>query len=234
MTTPMTRRNSSRDTRHRGRRRARGAGIGIRAGACDHPAAVGADRHLESAARLRPRRAAHDLLHRSRRPDDRSGVQRARAGEHVDHASVDRRALDRRAGLEQPGTLPPLERHSQQPAAAMARRRRAGVGLPEPVEQQQRQHLRPPGTPALLRTPHAPRRPLRARRIGHGHRRDVPGQAIQLAERRRRPSRRRDLVHRSAVRRAALRGADATAVIAASASCRPMSTASIRAAASTW
>ena len=43
--------------------------------------------------------------------------------------------------------------------------------LPEPVEQQQRQHVRLPGPPALLRAPHAARRPLRARRLGHGHRR---------------------------------------------------------------
>ena len=52
----------------------------------------------------------------------------------------------------------------------------------------------------------APRRPLRARRLGHGDRRGVPGQAAELAERRRRRTGRQHLVHRSAVRRAAVRG----------------------------
>ena len=58
--------------------------------------------------------------------------------------------------------------------------------VPQPVEQQQRQHVRLPGPAALLRAPHAPRRALRARRLDHGDRRRVQRQAAQLAERRRR------------------------------------------------
>ena len=50
-----------------------------------------------------------------------------------------------------------------------------------------------------------PRRALRARRLDHGDRRFVPGQAAELAERHRVPSGRQLLVHRSAVRRADLR-----------------------------
>ena len=49
------------------------------------------------------------------------------------------------------------------------------------------------------------RRALRARRLDHGDCRLVPGQAAELAERHRMPSGRQLLVHRSAVRRAALR-----------------------------
>ena len=72
--------------------------------------------------------------------------------------------------------------------------------LPQPVRQQQRQHLRLRGPPALLRARQPPRRPLRAERQGHGDRRQVRGQAPQLAQRRGRPSRRRHLVHRSRLR----------------------------------
>ena len=75
-----------------------------------------------------------------------------------------------------------------------------------PVEQQQRQHVRLPGPPALVRAPHAPRGPLRERRLDHAHRRQVQRQAPELTERRRAASRRQLLVHRSAVRWPALRG----------------------------
>ena len=108
-------------------------------------AAVGADRHFQSAARLRPGRAADDLLRRSGCPDDRSRIRRTHSGEHVDQAAVDRRALGRRPGVEQPGTIPAVERYPEQPSDALARRRRPGDGVPEPVEQQQRQHVRSQG-----------------------------------------------------------------------------------------
>ena len=227
MTTPITRRDllAALGT-------AAGAALaaprGIRAGAPGR-AAVGADGHLQPAAGFRSRRAADDLLQRSRRPDDRSVVQRAGAAERVAHASVDRRAVGRGAGMEQPGTLPGVERHPQQSPAAMARRRRPRGRLPESVQQQQRQHLRSAGAPALLRTPHPPRRPLRARRLGHRDRRRVPGEAAQFAERRRRPS--RTAASGSPIRRTA---DSSTKGRSSRASCRPTCIASIRAAASTW
>ena len=121
-------------------------------------------------------------------------------------AALDRRPLVGGAGVERPGALPRLERHPQQPAAPLAGGQRPRERLPPAVEQQQRQHVRLPGPPALLRAPHAPGRPLRARRLDHGARGLVRGQAPQLAERRRPPPGRELLVHRSAVRRAALRG----------------------------
>ena len=108
--------------------------------------------------------------------------------------------------MERAGALPGLERHPEQPAAALARGRRPRQRVPHAVEQQQRQHLRFPGPAALLRAPDAPRRALRARRLDHRHRRRVQRQAAQLAERRRAASGRQLLVHRSAVRRPALRG----------------------------
>ena len=168
-------------------------------------AAVGADGHFQSAARLRPRRAADDVFRRSRRADDRPGIRRTHSSEHIDQAAVDRRALGRGSCLEQPGAVPAVERHPEQPSAALARRRRAGDGVPEPVEQQQRQHVRCGGASVVVRAPDAARRAIRARRIDHGHRGVVSGQASQFAERRRGASRRQHLVHRSAVRRAAVR-----------------------------
>ena len=160
----------------------------------------------DPAARLRAERGADHLLHGSGRPHRRPDVQRARPAQQRHPAAVDRRALVGGAGVERPGALPGLERHPQQPAAALARGRRPRERLPHAVEQQQRQHVRLPGPPALLRAPDAPRRALRARRLDHGPRRLVRRQAAQLAERRRPPSGRQLLVHRSALRRAALRG----------------------------
>ena len=129
-----------------------------------------------------------------------------RAAQCADPAPVDGRAVVGGAGVEQPGALSRLERHPQQPPAPLARGRRPRQRVPQPVEQQQRQHLRLPGPPALLRAPHAPRRPLRARRLGHRDRRRLQRQAAQLAQRRGAASRRQLLVHRPAVRRPALRG----------------------------
>ena len=69
--------------------------------------------------------------------------------------------------------------------------------VPQSVGLQQRQHVRLRGAAALVRARRAPGRPIRTQRDRHGHRREVPGQAIELAERRRGPSGRRHLVHRS-------------------------------------
>ena len=56
------------------------------------------------------------------------------------------------------------------------------------------------GSPALVRTSHAARRPLRARRQRHRDRRVVQRQEAQFTERRRGAQGRQLLVHRSAVR----------------------------------
>ena len=71
------------------------------------------------------------------------------------------------------GPLPRVERHPEQPAAALDRGRRPRQRVPRAVEQQQRQHLRLPGPAALVRAPHAARGALRARRLGDRHRVDA-------------------------------------------------------------
>ena len=83
------------------------------------------------------------------------------------------------------GPVSRVERHPEQPADALARGQRPGDGLPHAVEQQQRQHVRLPGPPALLRASDPARRALRARRLDHGDRRSLRRQAAQLAQRRR-------------------------------------------------
>ncbi len=123
----------------------------------------------------------------------------------ADPASVDRSAVGRRAGLERAGPLPRVQRHPEQPADALHRGRRPGHGVPDAVQQQQRQHLRLPRPADFVRASDAARGPLRARRLDHRAGRFVRGQAAQLAQRCRRPSRRQRLVHRPALWRAALR-----------------------------
>ena len=135
----------------------------------------------------------------------RSVVQRAARRQHADSAAVDRRHVVRGTGVERPGAVSDLERHPEQPADALDRRRWPRHRVPPAVGQQQRQHVRSSGAPALVRAFGPPRRALRARRIDHGDRRFVPGQAAELAERHRVPSGRQLLVYRSAVRRAVLR-----------------------------
>ena len=97
-------------------------------------------------------------------------VQRPAAAQCADPAPVDRRAVVGGPGVERPGPLSRVERHPEQPPAALARGRRPRQRVPQPVEQQQRQHVRLPGPPALLRAPDPARGPLRARRLGDGHR----------------------------------------------------------------
>ena len=104
--------------------------------------------------------------------------------QYRDRAPVDRRAVGRGPAWKLVGKLPGLERHPEQPPAALDRGRRPGERLPRAVEQQQRQHLRLPGPADLLRAPDAAGRALRARRLGHRAGRQLRGQAAQLAQRR--------------------------------------------------
>ena len=130
------------------------------------PARGAAEHHHHAAARLRPGRRADHLFLGPRRHRGRPELQRPRAAERADPAAVDRRAVGRRAGVERAGALSGVERHSEQPADALARGRRPRQRVPHAVEQQQRQHVRFPGPAALLRAPHAARGALRARRLG--------------------------------------------------------------------
>ena len=129
-----------------------------------------------------------------------SAVPALRDRQHADPPPAHRHALGRGAGMERRRPLPGVERHPQQRPVALGRGRRPGQRVPQSVGPQQRQHLRPAGPPAVLRALRAPRRPLRARRVDHRHRRALPGQAAQLAQRRRRALRRQHLVHRPDLR----------------------------------
>ena len=66
-----------------------------------------------------------------------------------------------RARLERRRPLPRVERHPEQRADALDRRRWPRDGVPEPVGLQQRQHLRLRGASAVVRARRTPRRPLR-------------------------------------------------------------------------
>ena len=81
-----------------------------------------AEHHHHPAARLRPEGRADDLFLGPRRHRGRPELQRPRAAERADPAAVDRRAVGRRAGVERAGALSRVERHSEQPADALARR----------------------------------------------------------------------------------------------------------------
>ncbi len=74
-----------------------------------------------------------------------------------------------------------------------------------PSNNSQWQQLRLPGPATLLRASDTPRRALRTRRLDDHPRRQLRRQKTELAERRRPPSRRQLLVHRSPLRRPALR-----------------------------
>ena len=243
-------------------RRALITGVGLAAGAAviaprlaraqSGPMAPPSTDH-HPAARLRAGRCADHLLHGPGRPQRRPDVRRPGPAQQRHPAALDRRPVGGGAGLERPGALPRLERHPQQPPAPLARGQRPGQRLPPAVQQQQRQHVRLPGPPALLRAPHAPGRPLRERRVDHRARRLLRGQAPQLAERRRPPPGRELLVHRSprtagssTRERPTPRAAPATRLAGSttgsarprrsavrSASCRPTATASTRAGRST-
>ena len=105
------------------------------------------------------------------------------------------------------GPLPRLVRHPERPHAALGRDGRQRLGVPLAVRLHERPDRRPPGSPRLLRAPGPPGDPDGDRRDAHGAGRPLPGQAPQLAQRRRREVRRLDLVHRPVLRhRPRLRG----------------------------
>ncbi len=165
-----------------------------------------ADDHHQSAARFRSARRADNLFLGPRHHRSRPAVQRHRAAQHGDQASVHRSLVGRGPGVERARALSGVERHPQQSPDALVGGRRSRQRVPLSVEQQQRQHVRLPGSAALLRASHPPRGALRARRDRECDRRFIPRQAAQLAERRRATSGRQLLVHRSALWRPALRG----------------------------
>ena len=113
---------------------------------------------------------------------------------HIGHA------LGRRAGVERRRPLSGVERHPEQRPDALDRRRRPRHDVPQSVGLQQRQHVRLRRPAALLRARRPPRRPLRANGTVTVIAEQVSGQAAELAERRRRASGRRHLVHRSDLR----------------------------------
>ena len=126
------------------------------------PPAAAAGLAGSDAARLGRRRAA---------AVSGSGHRRARPAlpplhhlQHADQAAAHRHAVGRRPGLERRRPLPGLERHPEQRPAALDRGRRPRHDLPQPVRQQQRQHLRLRGPADLLRARQPPRGPLRAER----------------------------------------------------------------------
>ena len=121
--------------------------------------------------------------------------------QHRDQAAPYRHALGRRARRGTASGAISCGATSRTTCRCAGSKRTARVtDVPQSVGLQQRQHLRLRGPAALVRARRAARRPLRAERHGDGHRREVPGEATELAERRRRASGRRHLVHRSDLR----------------------------------
>ena len=88
-------------------------------------------------------------------------------------------AVGRGSGVERRGALSGVERHPQQRADALARRRRARQRLPQSFRLQQRQHLRLRRTAAFLRARRPARGALRALRRRHRDRRQVRRQAAR-------------------------------------------------------
>src|ERR1700722_17893346 len=126
----------------------------------------------------------------------RAALRRLYAGD----APLDWFGLGRGPSLVCGRPLSHLVGHSQQPDAALRRGIGSGVRLPAGLQQFERQHRRQPGPARHLRASDAPRDPHRVRRLDQGARRQVGGQAFQLAERRRREIGRLDLVHRPGLR----------------------------------
>ncbi len=100
----------------------------------------------------------------------RSGCRRAgqplqavRHREHHDSTPAHGNAVGGGTRLERCRPLPGLERHPQQRADAVHRRRPSRHRLPQPLRSQQRQHLRPAGAAAVVRAQRAARGPLRVR-----------------------------------------------------------------------
>ena len=170
----------------------------------DRHAAIG---HHQSAAAMGTARAAQHLS-RSRRHRHRSVVPR-------DCASATPRSIASRTGFpwaEGPAwssegqyfVFSDVQGNTQYRLLWDDRR---VTRVPQAVEQQQRQFVRLPGTPAFDRGFLPPRGALGARRLDDGDRRPVRRQAAEFAERSGAASRRQHLVHRSAVRRHSCRRA---------------------------
>ena len=152
-------------------------------------------------------RRADDLFHRSRRPHGRSGVRRHRAAEQRHPAPVDRRALvggpglERRRAATSSGATSPTTAScagSRTTAASRVFRMPSNNSNGNTFDFQGRQ----------LSCEHLTRRVVRYEHDGSITvlADTLQRQAAQLAERRRAASRRQLLVHRSALRRPALRG----------------------------
>ena len=148
-----------------------------------------AEHDHQSASRLRPERAADDVLHRSGHPRRRSRLRRPRPGEHLDQAAVDWRRCGRKGRR---GTAS------------------AGISIWSDIPNNvQLRWLEDDGHVTVFRNPsnnsngntfdfqgrqlsceHLTRRVVRYEHdgVGHGDRRGLRGQAPELAERRRRAS----------------------------------------------
>ena len=161
----------------------------------------------DAAARLRSQRAADHLLHRSGRRDRRSGVQRPGRRATRRSCGCGPARSGRRAGVERAGPVSGLERHPEQPAAALARGRRARDRVPA-ARRTTRTATRSISQGRQLSCEHLTRRVVRYEHdgsvtvIAEAYQR----QAAQLAERRRAAPGRQLLVHRSAVRRSCTKG----------------------------
>ena len=138
-------------------------------------------------------------LSRSRHHRHRSVVRRSCARQHRDPSRRDRLSVGGRSGLVERGPVLRVQRRGGQHAISVAVGRSAGDAVPQAVQQQQRQLVRLPGTPAFDRGFQPPRGALGTRRHDDGDRRPVRRQAAELAERSGAASGRQHLVHRSAV-----------------------------------
>ena len=108
--------------------------------------------------------------------------------------------MGRGAGLVRRPPLPGLERHPQQPHAAVGRGNGRGDPVPEPLELRQRPHPRPAGPSCLMRAPDQAGDRDRTRRLDHGAHRPVRWQTAQRTQRRGGGLGRLGVVHRPRLR----------------------------------
>ena len=111
--------------------------------------------------------------------EDAAGRQRGR------RAAGDRLPLGRGAGVVRRPRLPRVERHPEQPDAALGREERRGHDVPQPVALRERQHARSRGPARDLRALDAARDADGARRQRHRADGRLRGQEAQRAQRRR-------------------------------------------------
>ena len=114
-----------------------------------------------NAARARLERSLDGDLSRSRLRSLRPALRQIQRRHGWPGARVDRRCLDRGAGMVRRPATSHLQRHPQRPADGVQRRQWPHACVPSAIEFHQRQHPRPPGPLGLLRTGHAPRHPHR-------------------------------------------------------------------------